>query len=82
MLNFLHFTRKILNVKLIKIKLDLLINYQGSKLGLADRNNGIMAVDILVFVEIISKVTKIHYFIYIYNDLPFSKYLLIILSVT
>jgi hypothetical protein len=33
MLNFFHFTRKILHVKLIEIKLDLLINYQGYKLG-------------------------------------------------
>ena len=28
MLNFLQFTRKLLNVKLIKIKLNLLINYK------------------------------------------------------
>jgi hypothetical protein len=49
MLNFLHFTRKSLNVKLIKIKLDLLINYKDSKLRLADRNQGMIAADILVF---------------------------------
>ena len=62
MLNFLHFTRKSLNVKLIKIKLDLLINYKDSKLGLADRNKGMIAADILVFVKIIAKIRKNHYF--------------------
>jgi hypothetical protein len=38
MLNFFYFTRKMLDVKLIKIKMDLLINYQGPKLGLANKN--------------------------------------------
>jgi len=54
MLNLLYFTRKSLNVKLIKIKMDLLINYKDCKLRLSDRNKGMIAADILVFVEIIA----------------------------
>ncbi len=58
MLNFFYFTRKSLNVKLIKIKLDLLINRKDSKLGLADSNKGMIARDIVVFVKIIAKIRK------------------------
>jgi len=50
MLNFLYFTRKSLNVKLINIKLELLINYKDYKFGLAERNKGMIAADILLFV--------------------------------
>jgi hypothetical protein len=58
MLNFFHFTRKMLNVKLIKIIIALLINYKESKLGLAGRNKGIIAADIVVVMKIIGKIKK------------------------
>jgi len=50
MLNFFYFTRKMLNVKLIKIKPDLLINYKETKLGLADRNKEMIAADIIILI--------------------------------
>jgi len=49
MLNFFHFTIKILNVKLIKINPELLINYQETKLGSAERNEEMIAADILLY---------------------------------
>jgi hypothetical protein len=58
MLTFLDFTRKLPNVKLIKIKLDLLINYKDFKLRLADRNKGMIAAGIVVVAEIIAKIQK------------------------
>ena len=62
MLNFLNFTRKSPDVKLIKIKLDLLINYKDYKLGLADGNKGMIAADIVVVVKIIAKIRIKQYF--------------------
>jgi hypothetical protein len=41
--NFLYFTINFLIVKLIKIKLDIFINYKGYRLGLTDRNKEIIA---------------------------------------
>jgi len=49
MLNFFHFTIKILNVKLIKINPELLINYQETKLGSAERNKEMITADILLY---------------------------------
>lgn len=53
MLICFQFTRKMLNVKLIKIKLDLLINYKETKLKLSDSNKGIIVTDILLFVNLL-----------------------------
>lgn len=61
MLNFIYFTRKSLNVKLIKIKLGLLINYKGYKLRLTEIIKRIVA-DILASAEIIDKTNKINIF--------------------
>ncbi len=58
MLNFLYFIRKFVNVKLIKIKIGPLIHYEDSKLELANGNKGMIAVDILAFVDIIAKIVK------------------------
>jgi len=63
MLNFLQFTRKLLNVKLIKIKLRFRPNYKDSNSGLVRSNKRITAADIIIVVDITAKAREHYYFI-------------------